>query len=65
MRRLLLILILGVGRVVVAQSDVFETDGKGNRDIERSHRIHLRQKLLIPLKQLRYLLVLYWNHKNG
>ena len=50
MKRLLLILILGGCHGVVAQSDVFETDGKGNRDIERSHRIPSAPKIIDTLK---------------
>ena len=34
MKRLFFILIFGCLNVALAQSDVFETDGKGNRDIE-------------------------------
>lgn len=50
MRALLLILIVGFINVLLAQSDVIETDGKGNRDLERTHRIPTSPKIIDSMR---------------
>ena len=46
MRTLLMILLFGICTSAFSQSDVFETDGKGSRDIERSSRIPSSPKII-------------------
>jgi hypothetical protein len=46
MRLLVLTIVFFGGSFIFAQSDVFETDGKGNRDIERSSRIPSAPKIV-------------------
>ena len=50
MKRLFFILIFGCLNVALAQSDVFETDGKGNRDIERSYRLPSAPKIIDSIR---------------
>ncbi len=50
MKSLFFILICGSLNVALAQSDVFETDGKGNRDIERSYRLPSAPKIIDSIR---------------
>ena len=50
MKYFLILLIGGWVPLLFAQSDVFETDGKGNRDIERTHRISSAPKIIDSIK---------------
>ncbi|MFM7595021.1 MAG: hypothetical protein ACKO4Y_02460 [Flavobacteriales bacterium] len=50
MKYFLILLISGWIPLLFAQSDVFETDGKGNRDIERTHRISSSPKIIDSIK---------------
>lgn len=50
MKSLFFILICGSLNVALAQSDVFETDGKGNRDIERSYRLPSVPKIIDSIR---------------
>lgn len=50
MKYYLILLICGWFPLYFAQSDVFETDGKGNRDIERAHRIASAPKIIDSIK---------------
>jgi hypothetical protein len=50
MKYVLILLIGGWSSLLFAQSDVFETDGKGNRDIERTHRIASSPKIIDSIK---------------
>ena len=50
MKGFLLIILLGLVPVIFAQSDVFETDGKGSRDIERGHRIASAPKIIDTIR---------------
>ena len=54
MRLLVLTIVFFGVSIVFAQSDVFETDGKGNRDIERSSRIPSSPKIVdnIPVNKV-------------
>ncbi len=50
MKYYLILLICGWFPWYFAQSDVFETDGKGNRDIERTLRIPSAPKIIDSIK---------------
>ena len=50
MKYYLILLICGWFPWYFAQSDVFETDGKGNRDIDRTHRIASAPKIIDSIK---------------
>jgi len=54
MRLLILATLFGIQALVFSQSDVFETDGKGNRDIERSIRIPSYPKIIdnVPVNKV-------------
>jgi len=54
MRGLVVLLFLGFSQILLSQSDVFETDGKGNRDIEKGVRIPSSPKIVdnIPTRKV-------------
>ena len=54
MRLLVVLLFLGFSQILFSQSDVFETDGKGNRDIEKDVRIPSSPKIVdnIPTRKV-------------